>query len=110
MHHGVAIEQMSPKKACLMRRSLQWLVVISAFAVALSASIEASHLHLGKSQESLKNCSLCLSAHSSTSVAASAVQQTAPTLASSPLVLPRVIEKVSRLQVASLYIRPPPAV
>ena len=93
-----------------MRRSLRWLVVISAFAVALSASIEASHLHLGKSQESLKTCSLCLSAHSSTATISATVQQAAPTLRSAPLVLARRTEPASRLETASLYIRPPPAV
>ena len=93
-----------------MRRSLQWLVVVSAFAVALSSSLEAAHLHLGKSPESLKNCSLCLSAHSSTATIAASVQQAAPTLQSAPLVLLQEAENPSRLELASLYIRPPPTV
>jgi len=108
--NGLSKELMSSYRTYRTRRALQWLVLLCAFAVGFSASIEASHLHLGKSPESLKNCSLCLSAHSSTASIAATVPQAAPILRSAPLVLPRRSDPASRLEAASLYIRPPPAV
>jgi len=103
-------ELMPSEKIYRTRRGLECVLLLCAFAVGLSASVEASHLHLGKSPESLKNCSLCLSAHSSTATNTATVQQAAPVLRSSTLVLPRETAPVSRLEAASLYIRPPPTV